>query len=89
VGRLVYDGTTFRLPADAVTDLLARGVITPVGTDRHAFELAADHQIDEVEAVAIVTGYRTGDDARGESAAEAGRRLSAVRFQHRDGQAGR
>lgn len=87
-GRLTYDGTTYDLPADAVADLLARGVIVRDELHADQFELSREHVIAEVEPFAIFDGYVAGDDARGESSVEGRRRLFAVSFQHRDGQGG-
>lgn len=87
-GQLTYDGTTYRLDAAAVADLLERRVIVPDPMVRGQYELSPDHLIAEVEGCASFVGFRAGDDIRGESVEEGRRRMSAVRFQHRDGQGG-
>lgn len=83
-GRLTYDGTTYRLDASAVADLLARGIIVPDPMNRDQFELVASHLIEEVEPFALFDGFRAGDDARGERPIEGKRRLIVAT--HRDGQ---
>jgi len=48
-----YDGTTYDLPPDVASDLLARGVIY-VDAGEGAYELSLDHLIEEVEPLATV-----------------------------------
>jgi hypothetical protein len=88
-GLLVYDGVTYRLPAEALADLLARGVIVPDRQDGGQYALAPEHLIDEIEALSTVLERRSGEEARGEVEDLGKRRMLAVRFMHRDGQGGR
>lgn len=85
-GQLTYNATTYRLAPATIAQLLARGAIVADPLNRDQFELAPDHQIDEIEAVAGSASFEAGDDARGESASgDEGRRHFAVRLRQRNG----
>jgi hypothetical protein len=86
---LSYNGTTYRLNAAEVEDLLARGVIVPHPMTPAAYELAGDHLIDEIGTDADVVDYRTGAEARGEGDDAVRQKMLAVRYQHREGEGGR
>ncbi len=88
-GQLTYDGTTYRLDAGAVAELLGRGVIVADPMSPGRYDLSPDHLIEEVESVASFGGFVSGDVARGEDDPGRLRRVIAVAFQHRDGQGGR
>jgi hypothetical protein len=88
-GTLSYNGTTYLLTASEIEDLLARGVIVPDLITAHAFELAADHVIEEIGADPVIVDHRTGAEARGEGDEKTRQRMLAVRYQHRDGEGGR
>jgi hypothetical protein len=85
-GVLSYNGTTYRLSAEEVADLLTRGVIVADPMTRDAYELAGEHLIEEIEGSATVVDHRTGDEARGEGTDVIRQKMLAVRYQHRDGQ---
>jgi hypothetical protein len=76
-GVLSYNGTTYRLSAAEVEDLLGRGVIVADSIAPDAFELAREHTIDEI-----------GAEARGEGGDLVRQKMLAVRYMHRDGQGG-
>lgn len=82
-GHLTYDGTTYRLDASAIVDLLARGIIVPDPMNIGSFELVASHLIEEVAPLAAFEGFQAGTEARGEST---GRQRRIIVATHRDGQ---
>jgi hypothetical protein len=86
---LTHNGAIYGLQAEAVSDLLARGVIVPDGQGQACFELGSEHLIEEVEPFATVLERLTGDEARGEGPDAGQRLLAALRSGHRDGQGGR
>ncbi len=51
---LIYNGTTYHIDADAIADLLARGVIVVAEPGGSRYELSLEHTIDELEDVAEV-----------------------------------
>lgn len=87
-GVLSYNGTTYRLSAAGVEDLLKRGVITADAMTPNAYELVGDHFIDEAAAVAAVLDYSTGAEARGDGDDVVRQKMLSVRYMHRDGQGG-
>ena len=86
---LTYDGTTYRLANEAVGDLLAHGVIVPDDENRGRFRLDLEHVVEEIEPYATPVERVTGNEADEAGSVEGRRWLAAVRFAHRDGQAGR
>jgi hypothetical protein len=46
--RLVYNGNTYSIDADALPDLLARGVVVDPASDG-SFELSREHAFEELE----------------------------------------
>jgi hypothetical protein len=52
--KLIYNGTTYDLSAEAVADLVARGVIKRDESSGSDFVLAPEHLIEEVDSVASI-----------------------------------
>jgi hypothetical protein len=84
-GLVFYNGAAYRVPAIALAELLARGVIVRDQLDE-GYELAPDQLIEELESLSTVVERRSGEEARGETDDIGKLRMLALRYQHRDGQ---
>jgi hypothetical protein len=78
--RLAYDGTTYWLPDEKATDLMARGVIVPDDDLPGHLRLDMHHAIGEIEKDLVPLDRLSDAGARGETAAAWRRRLTSVRL---------
>ena len=68
---LIYDGGTYALRADVLTDLVQRGVLV-LDADSGNYALGPEHVIEEVEPAADVLSRLTGSVVRAQERPDAG-----------------
>lgn len=80
---VTYDGTTYLIPDERASVLIADGVVVPDTDMPGEYRLDIHHVIDEIESFGTPVERGPSDEDRGHGMVEQGlRRMIAVRYQH-------